>query len=148
MPSDRRGTALIVGKFAPPHKGHQYLIETALRDQNVDEWIILVYSNPDFLPTMPSHRRAAWLRHLYPRAKIFVPDNPPPNDADDFTQREFVKQWLEQNNINANVVYTSETYGEGFAQHASRSSQAAHRGLLHFSQSGCHCCTRPLEPGN
>lgn len=117
MPSDRRGTALIVGKFAPPHKGHQYLIETALQDQNVDEWIILVYSNPDFLPHMPSHRRAAWLQHLYPQTKVFVPENPPPNDADDFTQREFVKQCLEQNTVNVDFVYTSENYGEDFAKH-------------------------------
>ncbi len=117
MPSDRRGTALIVGKFAPLHKGHQYLIETALQDQNVDEWIILVYSNPDFLPDMPSHRRATWIKHLYPQANVFVPENPPPNNADDVTHREFVNQWLEQNTIKADVVYSSENYGEGFAKH-------------------------------
>lgn len=116
MPSDRRGTALIVGKFAPPHKGHQFLIETALADQNVDEWIVLVYSNPDF-PDMPSHRRAAWLRHLYPQVRVFVPQNLPPNRADDFTQREFVKQWLQQNKLRADWVYTSEDYGQGFAKH-------------------------------
>jgi HTH-type transcriptional regulator, transcriptional repressor of NAD biosynthesis genes len=117
MPSDHRGTALIVGKFAPPHKGHQYLIETALQNQTVDEWIILVYSKPDFLPHLPSHRRAQWLQYLYPQAKVWVPDNPPLNDADDFTQREFVKVWLEQHQIQIDVVYTSENYGEGFAKH-------------------------------
>ncbi|MGL4609108.1 MAG: AAA family ATPase [Trueperaceae bacterium] len=117
MPSDQRSTALIVGKFAPLHKGHQYLIETALQDQNVDQWIILVYSNPDFLPDMTSHRRAAWVKHLYPQANVFVPENPPHNDADDFTQREFVKQWLDERHINVDVVYTSEGYGEGFAKH-------------------------------
>lgn len=117
MPSDRRGTALVVGKFAPPHKGHQHLIEVALQDQNVDEWIILVYSNPDFLPNMPSHRRATWLQHLYPQAKVFAPENPPPNDANNFAQREFVDKWLEQNNFKVDVAYSSESYGEGFAKH-------------------------------
>lgn len=117
MPSDRRGTALIVGKFAPPHKGHQHLIESALADPNADEWIVLVYSNPDFLPNMPSHRRAAWIQHLYPQVRVFAPENPPPNAADDFTQREFVKGWLERNQIKPGFVYTSERYGEGFAEH-------------------------------
>jgi cytidyltransferase-like protein len=117
MPQDRRGTALIVGKFAPPHKGHQYLIETALKDPSVDEWIVLVYSNPDFLPHFPSQRRAEWLRQLYPQLKVFVPLNPPPNSASDFIQREFVKDWLKDHNLSPDWVYTSEDYGEGFARH-------------------------------
>ncbi|MDX2005622.1 MAG: AAA family ATPase [Meiothermus sp.] len=125
MPSDRRGTALIVGKFAPPHRGHQHLIETALADRSLDDWVVLVYSNPDFLPNMPSHRRAAWIQHLYPQVRVFAPENPPPNAADDFTQREFVKGWLGRqvgrqvglHHIQPDVVYTSESYGEGFAEH-------------------------------
>ena len=117
MPSDRRGTGLIVGKFAPLHSGHQYLIETALADPEIDELIILVYSNPDFLPLMPSERRAKWIRALYPSTKVFVPENPPPNSADDHTQREFVQRWLEQQGIRIDKVYTSEAYGQGFAQH-------------------------------
>ncbi|MER3483685.1 MAG: hypothetical protein C4332_11580 [Meiothermus sp.] len=116
MGPDRRGTGLIVGKFAPPHKGHQFLIETALEDENIDELIILVYANPDF-PEMPAERRAAWLRELYPSAKIYVPENPPPDAADDFTQCEFVKGWLERQDLHAVRVYTSEAYGAGFAQH-------------------------------
>jgi HTH-type transcriptional regulator, transcriptional repressor of NAD biosynthesis genes len=105
---------LVVGKFAPLHKGHQYLLERALAGcQNLT---ILVYSNPDF-EEMPSSVRANWLRTLYPSARVYVPENPPANDADDFTQRECVKNWLEQNNIPVDVVFTSEHYGAGFAQH-------------------------------
>ncbi len=105
---------LVVGKFAPLHKGHQYLLERALADcQNLS---ILVYSNPDF-SEMTSSVRANWLRTLYPSARVYVPENPPANDADDFTQREFVKNWLEQNHIVVNAVFTSENYGEGFAEH-------------------------------
>ncbi|GEM86883.1 AAA family ATPase [Meiothermus granaticius] len=116
MGPDRRRTGLIVGKFAPPHKGHQLLIETALEDENIDQLIVLVYANPDF-PEMPTERRAAWIRELYPSAKIYVPENPPPDAADDFTQREFVKGWLELHHIRADRVYSSEAYGEGFARH-------------------------------
>lgn len=116
MPTRGR-TGLIVGKFAPLHLGHQHLIETALTDPAIDELIVLVYANPDFAPLMPAHRRARWIRRLYPSAKVFVPENPPPDSADDFTQREFVRQWLERQGIRVERVYTSEAYGEGFARH-------------------------------
>jgi HTH-type transcriptional regulator, transcriptional repressor of NAD biosynthesis genes len=105
---------LVVGKFAPPHKGHQLLLETALNQ--CEHVTVLVYSNPDF-PEMPSKTRASWILELYPNAQVLVPENPPHNDADDFTQREFVKRFLEQQKILVDVVFTSENYGAGFAVH-------------------------------
>lgn len=116
MPADYRGTGLIVGKFAPLHKGHQHLIETALTDPTIDRLLVLVYANPDF-PWMPSYRRARWIRALYPQAEVLVPENPPPDNTNNHTQREFVRQWLAQRSIGVNKVYSSEPYGEGFAQH-------------------------------
>ena len=53
---------LVVGKFAPPHKGHQLLIDTAL--EACDLVIVLVYGNPDF-PEMPVHARADWIRAAF-----------------------------------------------------------------------------------
>ncbi len=105
---------LVVGKFAPPHKGHQLLLETALNQ--CQQVTVLVYSNPDF-PNMPSKTRAAWILELYPNLRVIVPENPPHNDADDFTQREFIKKFLERENIALDVVFTSESYGAGFAAH-------------------------------
>jgi HTH-type transcriptional regulator, transcriptional repressor of NAD biosynthesis genes len=90
-----KSTGLVVGKFAPFHHGHKFVIDTAL--EKVDNVIVLVYSNPDF-PDIPTQVRANWIRQIYKGKPVYVftPKNPPPNDADDFTQREFVKQWLEQ----------------------------------------------------
>jgi HTH-type transcriptional regulator, transcriptional repressor of NAD biosynthesis genes len=91
----KQKTGLVVGKFAPFHLGHQYVIDTAL--EKMDAVVVLVYSNPDF-PDMPTHVRANWIRQIY-RDKpvyVFTPENPPANDADDVTQREFVREWLEQ----------------------------------------------------
>jgi HTH-type transcriptional regulator, transcriptional repressor of NAD biosynthesis genes len=105
---------LVVGKFAPLHKGHQFLLETALND--CARVTVLVYSNPDF-PGMPSETRASWLRTLYPRLEVFVPENPPPNDASDLEHREFVKSWLTARGVRVDAVFTSESYGEGFAAH-------------------------------
>lgn len=112
--SKRFRSGLVVGKFAPPHKGHQLLLETAL--VQCEQVTVLVYSNPDF-PDMPANTRASWIEDLYPNTRVLVPENPPDNDADDFTQREFVRQFLEQEQIVVDVVFTSEQYGSGFADH-------------------------------
>lgn len=119
-----KSTGLIVGKFAPFHYGHKFVIDTAL--EKMDQVVVLVYSNPDF-PDMPAHVRANWIRSIYKDKPVYVftPENPPPNDADDFTQREFVKQWLEQHRSTLpfnsknwiDTVYGSDEYIPGFARH-------------------------------
>lgn len=106
--------ALIVGKFAPLHKGHQLVIDTAINESR--KVTILVYSNPDF-PAMPQTRRGAWIKEIYPHIEVIMPLNPPHNSADDFTQREFVKKVIEQNGLHIDAVFTSENYGDGFAEH-------------------------------
>jgi NadR type nicotinamide-nucleotide adenylyltransferase len=110
--SKRFKQGLVVGKFAPPHKGHQLLLEKAL----IACESVLVYSNPDF-DGMPSSSRASWIQELYPNARVLVPENPPHNDENDFVQREFVKHFLECEQIVVDVVFTSESYGAGFAKH-------------------------------
>jgi HTH-type transcriptional regulator, transcriptional repressor of NAD biosynthesis genes len=105
--------ALIVGKFAPLHRGHQFLIDTAL--QQSEKLTILVYANPDF-PEMLQPRRANWLRQLYPQTQVLEPPAPPPDNADDWTHREFVRCYLQAQGITIDAVFTSETYGDGFAQ--------------------------------
>jgi HTH-type transcriptional repressor of NAD biosynthesis genes len=110
---------LVVGKFCPPHRGHQLLLETAAAQ--VAALVVLVYANPDSA-TMPAAVRAQWLRELYPTPlRIFdlsaEADGVPPDDADDYTHREFVRQWLAQQDIHIDVVFSSEAYGPGFAEH-------------------------------
>lgn len=106
--------ALIVGKFAPLHRGHQYLIDCALRESA--QVTVLVYANPDFL-AMPQATRAAWLQEIYPEVTVLQPQNPPPDSADDFTHRDYVRRFLDENALSVDVVCTSEDYGDGFAQH-------------------------------
>ena len=124
-------TGLVVGKFWPPHRGHQLLLETAAAQ--VAELLVLVYASPDS-PTHPATERAQWLRELYrgdeltdgPRIgstplRIFAlsaaADGVPPDAADDHTQREFVRQWLARQGLRADIVFSSESYGPGFAAH-------------------------------
>ena len=122
-------TGLVVGKFWPPHRGHQLLLETAAAQ--VAELVVLVYANPDSTQ-FPAAVRAQWLRELYrgdeladgPRIgttplRVFAlsteADGVPPDAADDATHRAFVRQWLAGQGISVAVVFSSEAYGPGFA---------------------------------
>lgn len=51
-----------IGKFAPLHKGHQFLIETALKE--MDKMIVVVYDTD--LIDIKTEERAEWIKKLYP----------------------------------------------------------------------------------
>jgi HTH-type transcriptional repressor of NAD biosynthesis genes len=59
-------TGLTLGKYAPMHKGHQYVIETALRE--MDELFVMIYDSS--LTDIPLHIRSRWIKSLYPAAKV------------------------------------------------------------------------------
>jgi HTH-type transcriptional repressor of NAD biosynthesis genes len=63
-----------LGKFAPLHKGHQWLIDTAL--SQVDQLVVVIYAC-DELPQCPLSMRSAWLTSLYPQITVILaPDGP------------------------------------------------------------------------
>lgn len=109
---------LVIGKFAPPHRGHMLVIDRALAQcERLSVW---VYSRPDF-PEMPSPLRRNWLRELYP-ARLFpqlnlLPDAPKPplNNAPDAVHRAYVRSVLEGWQVQPDAVFTSEAYGEALA---------------------------------
>jgi HTH-type transcriptional repressor of NAD biosynthesis genes len=122
-------TGLMVGKFWPPHRGHQLLLETAAAQ--VEELVVLVYAHPDDT-RHAAPARAEWLRELYrsddfaqgprigttPLRIIGLPAATVPLDAaDDHTHREFVRQYLADLGQSINMVFSSEAYGPGFAEH-------------------------------
>ena len=54
--------ALIVGKFFPPHVGHEYLVRTALQfSRRVTVLVLAASSEP-----LPMEIRAQWLRQCFP----------------------------------------------------------------------------------
>lgn len=57
---------LTLGKYAPLHKGHQFLFETALRE--VDHLIVLIYDARE--TDVPLPVRASWIRRLHPRIEV------------------------------------------------------------------------------
>ena len=105
--------ALIVGKFAPPHRGHQHLIDAALAES--ERVTVLCYAVPDFT-AMPNQQRAQWLRALYPGIDVFTPENAPRDDASDEAQQAFVRDWLAARAVVVDAVFSSEAYGDTFAK--------------------------------
>ncbi|NQD35984.1 AAA family ATPase [Permianibacter sp. IMCC34836] len=105
--------ALVVGKFAPLHCGHMLLLEAARA--GAKRVTVLVWSNPDF-PDMRAPVRAGWVQKLFPAFEVLTPLDAPANNAPDDEHRQFVKQWLQHRGLFPDVVYSSETYGPGFAQ--------------------------------
>lgn len=112
MPTHRH--ALVVGKFAPLHHGHQLLLDRAT--ELAERVTVVVWSNPDFVE-MSNEVRAAWIRELYPNAQVIVGDDGPPNDAPGPEHWVYIAQLLALQNLAPDVVVSSEAYGVPFADH-------------------------------
>lgn len=118
---------LVAGKFSPLHKGHEYLIRTAL--EQCETLYIFSYYTPEFT-NCESYERERWLRTLFPTAKIYVVDDDyvkkrfnfslPSLNSTDLIERRFATfLWLHLVNQPLDVVFSSENYGEGFARELS-----------------------------
>jgi HTH-type transcriptional repressor of NAD biosynthesis genes len=107
--------ALVVGKFAPLHLGHELVINRA--QASCDELLLLSYSRPE-LPGCAPQQRARWLERLFPAARrLVLSDEIPHNDAPDEEHRRFVARvCLERMGGPVDAVFTSEDYGDGFAR--------------------------------
>jgi len=112
---------LTLGKFAPLHKGHQFMFETALRE--VDELIVVIYDTP--VTTIPLSVRANWIRELYPRVRVLEawdgPDGYSNDREHEIREEQYILGLL--NGERVTHFYSSEFYGE----HMSRALGAEDR---------------------
>lgn len=103
-------TGLTLGKFAPFHKGHQYLVETALAE--VDRLYVLIYHTD--LTTVPLQVRAAWIKALYPEVTIIEAWDGPEGYGDTpeikKVQEDYILKKL--GDIKISHFYSSEFYGD------------------------------------
>lgn len=115
----RRG--LTLGKFAPFHRGHQLLIETALAE--VDDLVVMVYATD--VIDVPLQVRAGWIKHLYPSVRIIEAWDGPEGYGDTpeikQEQEEYILQKLD--GLPITHFYSSEFYGD----HVSRALGAVDR---------------------
>jgi HTH-type transcriptional repressor of NAD biosynthesis genes len=113
---------LTLGKFAPLHKGHQLVIETALAE--MDEVSVIVYDAPETTP-IPLNIRSNWIRKLYPQVKVIDAWDGPTEVGDTpEIKRRHEKYIIEQLKVSGIThFYSSEFYGE----HMSSSLGAVNR---------------------
>ena len=102
---------LTLGKFAPLHKGHQLVIETALAE--MDELIVIIYDAPE-TTHVPLSVRAGWLRKLYPQIKVIEAWDGPTEVGNTLEikhkHEKYIINTLKMQKISH--FYSSEFYGE------------------------------------
>ncbi|MFH6598248.1 AAA family ATPase [Ectopseudomonas khazarica] len=129
----RFACGLVVGKFAPLHLGHEWLIRQA--QMQCQHLVLLSWSNPE-LPGCAPQRRASWLQARFPHLRSWVVTADwvdeqrargvalaelPHESAPAAAQRQFVADFcLAVLGRPVDAVFTSEAYGDGFAAHLAR----------------------------
>jgi NadR type nicotinamide-nucleotide adenylyltransferase len=102
-------TAIAIGKFYPPHRGHKHLIDTA---QAQSERVTIFVCDEDG-QTIPAALRAEWLREIHPDADVRVIRS---QLADD-DSAGWAKATIEWLGHAPRAVFTSEAYGDAYAAH-------------------------------
>ncbi|MDR3296435.1 MAG: AAA family ATPase [Clostridiales Family XIII bacterium] len=102
-------TGLTLGKFAPFHKGHEWIVETMLAE--MDEAVVIIYDSG--LTPVPLPVRAGWIRTLYPQVRVLEAwDGPSRWSSEREHERleeEYVKSLL--GGVKVDAFYSSEHYG-------------------------------------
>lgn len=103
-----------IGKFAPLHKGHQYLIEKGLKE--MDKFYVVIYETQ--VTPIPIEKRANWIRQIYPEANLIYAKNPPSQYGLDEEsvkiQTDYLKEMVK--GIDVTHFYSSEPYGKFVAR--------------------------------
>ena len=103
-----------IGKFAPLHKGHQYLIEKGIKE--MDKFYVIVYETD--VIDIPIEQRAKWIKDIYPEVHILLAKNPPSQYGLDEKsvkiQMDYLKSILKD--ISVTHFYNSEPYGKFVAR--------------------------------
>lgn len=115
----RRG--LTLGKYAPFHRGHQFVVETALSE--VDELVVLIYATD--VIDVPLQVRAHWIRDLYPMVRVIEAWDGPEGYGNTPEIRSEQENYIlkKLNGLRITHFYSSEFYGD----HVSRALRAVDR---------------------
>lgn len=110
-----RKIGFTIGKFAPFHKGHEYLIETALKE--MDEFYVVVYDTPQF--NIDIETKTNGILKRFPNVKIIKAfDSPKQYGLDEQSvniQMEYLSKIIKD--IPVNYFYSSEEYGKYVAKY-------------------------------
>lgn len=101
---------LTLGKFAPLHQGHQFVIETALEE--MDELIILIYDTT--VTNIPLSVRSSWIKKMYPNVTVIEGFDGPKGYSNErayeILEEQYIIRMLDGRKVTH--FYSSEFYGE------------------------------------
>ena len=105
---------MILGKFMPPHRGHQHLIDFAR--ERVKELTVLVCSLER--EPIPGRLRCEWVKEMYPEARVVHVTDENPQEPHEHPR--FWEIWTatvrRRLPVGPQVVFTSESYGDELAR--------------------------------
>ncbi|KLU98468.1 AAA family ATPase [Photobacterium aphoticum] len=105
---------LTLGKYAPFHKGHEYLIEQAL--QQVDTLYVMIY--PTDVMSVPLKRRAAWITVRFPQVRIIEAWGGPQSYGDTPAIKREQEVYILEKTAGLGIThfFSSEFYGAHVSQ--------------------------------
>ena len=128
---------LVIGKFCPPHRGHKFLIETALAQ--VEDLDVLICVRAD--QSISGELRRQWLQEMHPSASVRALDDPGEDDNPRFWA-EYMTRILGRA---PDVVFSSEDYGENLAHYLGCQHVMVDRERVHVPISGSAIRADPLR---
>jgi len=136
-------TGLVLGKFLPPHLGHQFLLDFAA--SYVSDLTVLACSLAR--EPIPGDLRAAWVAEMCPRARVIhVADE---NPQEPHEHPDFWPIWIDtiRRRVPAgpDCVFTSEAYGDELARRLGARHVPVDRARELVPISGTRLRERPLE---
>lgn len=107
-----QGNGILLGRFMPPHQGHQYLVDFASAFcSELTLFIRVAAEDP-----IPGDLRASWLRELFPSARVVsIADDRSLPDGRDSSLSEHWARVVREQASGADYLFTSEEYGADFA---------------------------------
>ena len=123
-----------IGKFAPFHKGHAYLIETALKE--MDEFYVVVYDTPEF--NIDIDTKINWITKRFPSVKILKAYNSPKQIGLDKNSVEIQMKYLLNivKDISVGYFYSSEDYGKFVADYMKIENRLVDKERINYPISG------------
>jgi HTH-type transcriptional regulator, transcriptional repressor of NAD biosynthesis genes len=133
----RFSSGVVIGKFYPPHKGHHFLIDTAIAQ--CEKVHVLICWKPS--QTVPIGVRSAAIKEMHPKATVV--------EVEDILADDDTPGWAAYTvkllGFQPKAVFTSEDYGDGYAKAVGAEHVMVDRRRLTVPCSGSMIRTNPLD---
>lgn len=129
-------TAVVIGKFYPPHRGHKFLINTAA--SQAEHVTVIVCGKKEH--NIPGEVRGNWLREIHPGVTVLVIDDIY-SDDDSKEWADLTIGWL---GYSPDAVFTSEDYGDRYAAFMGSTHVLVDKARLQVPCSGTAIRTQPF----